>query len=70
MIEANPTSVHLGATCLVAYQGTPWVSVLWLVTGPGTVDALSSHTDERGVAYCKVSPTGLGTINVQVVAGA
>ena len=51
MLTAYKQTIFSDATSTIVFRGPPNVAVEWSIeSGPGTVEALSLATDERGVA--------------------
>lgn len=66
-ITAYPSRVRADATAFLVFEGQPWRTVEWSLTGTGSIEALQEYTDERGIAYAKYTPGTVGTSPVITV---
>jgi hypothetical protein len=66
---SNP--VREGASAFVLYKGTPNRRVVWSLTGPGNLAAVTEYTDATGCAAAIFTPDAAGdTVTIEVNAGA
>lgn len=64
-------AARVDAPVLVLYEGEAWRRVAWAVTsGPASVSAITDYTDETGRAGAILTPSGTGSVTVEVTAGA
>lgn len=65
----NP--VRAGGQAMVLYRGTPNRRVVWSLTGPGTLEAVTEYTDAAGRAAAIFTPASAGdAVTIGVSAGA
>lgn len=69
MLTAMPgTSVYEDSSCLLVFSGRPYQPVRWVLTGSGTLEALTPVTDANGVAIARYqagTPGEVVTVTVQ-----
>lgn len=62
---------RVGSPVLVMYQGQPWRTLQWGVTGPATLAPITSYTDASGRAGALLTATTADQpLTVTVAAGA
>lgn len=71
MITIYPPRVRVDASALVVYTGAPNRTVVWQLTGGGTLTPLTEATDGNGQAAATYVPGIAGaTITIEVESGA
>lgn len=62
MIIAMPSKIVASDSgCLLAFTGEPNKTVLWAITGTGTLTILTNVTDANGVAMARYTAGTAGT---------
>lgn len=69
-LTVHPARVAADASSLVVYNGAPYKSIAWSLTGGGTLTVLSTMTNESGAASAVYHPGTIGdTVSVGVTVG-
>ena len=64
------TLVRADGSCVIVFTGPPYRSILWTLSGSGTLTLISEVTDAQGVALARYTPGTAGdtpTVSVHYV---
>ncbi len=65
------SNVYAGGGTLIIYNGTADRSVVWRLTGSGTLTTITNYTDHNGNAAARYTPGTVGeTVTIEIESGA